>query len=81
MDVLFKRARRRDVGQTEVTQQHGGRRKGAGRKPAPEKLVPLRGSYLPVVAAWLKAESRRRAVSLSSLLAEAGREYMERHAR
>jgi hypothetical protein len=59
--------------------QRGGRREGAGRKPAEFRMVALRGSYHPEVAAWMIEEAARRGISLSALLALAGQEFKTRH--
>jgi hypothetical protein len=61
--------------------QRGGRREGAGRKPAEFKMIALRGSYHPDVAQWLIEEAARRGMSLSALLSLAGEEFKNRHGR
>ena len=59
--------------------QHGGTRKGAGRKPAPVKMVSFRVSIAPDVHQWFVAEAARRGVSVSSLYALAASEYRQRN--
>lgn len=56
--------------------QHGGTRKGAGRKPAPVRLTSFRISVDPQLHARYVSEAARRGVSVSSLYAEAARLFM-----
>jgi len=55
--------------------QHGGERKGAGRKPAPLKMVSFRISVHPEVHRWFVEEAHRRGVSVSSVYVEAAAKF------
>jgi len=55
--------------------QHGGERKGAGRKPAPLKLVSFRISVHPEVHRWFVEEAQRRGLSVSSFYAQAAMKF------